>query len=90
MPNQNLSRFVFRHYLRSALVPVLTVELLIILIYFGVNSWVTRQTERSMMMQARANTAMSVIGHSAKVVKKRGAPRLTNRPPSAPPADMSR
>lgn len=48
MPNQNLSRFVFRHYLRSALVPVLTVELLIILIYFGVNSWVTRQTERTL------------------------------------------
>lgn len=48
MPSQSLSRFVFRHYLRSALVPVLTIELLIVAIYFAVNSWVTRRTERTL------------------------------------------
>ncbi len=51
MPSQSLSRFVFRHYLRSALVPVLTIELLIVAIYFAVNSWVTRQTERTLVRE---------------------------------------
>jgi hypothetical protein len=39
-----LERFIFRHYSRSALIPILTIELLLLLIYFGVNAYTARQT----------------------------------------------
>lgn len=42
MDKPSLSAFVLRHYLRSALVPVLTIELLLVAIYFGVTSWIER------------------------------------------------
>jgi C4-dicarboxylate-specific signal transduction histidine kinase len=43
-----LDRFIFRHYARSALIPILTIELSLLLIYFGVNAYTTRQTETTL------------------------------------------
>lgn len=44
-PGSPLDRHIYRHYSRSALIPILTIELLLVLIYFGVNTYTSRQTE---------------------------------------------
>lgn len=46
--SSTLSALVFRNYLRSALIPVLTIELLLVVTYFLVNAWNTRRTENTL------------------------------------------
>jgi signal transduction histidine kinase len=54
MEKPSLSTFVLRHYLRSALVPVLTIELLLVAIYFGVTSWIERTSEATLQSELEA------------------------------------
>jgi C4-dicarboxylate-specific signal transduction histidine kinase len=53
MKAKSLADLVFRHYLRSALLPVLTVELVLVAVYFAVNAWNTRQTAGTMRDEVR-------------------------------------
>lgn len=46
--SRSLSALVFRNYLRSALIPVLTIELLLVVTYFLVNAWNTARTEKTL------------------------------------------
>lgn len=46
--SRSLSALVFRNYLRSALIPVLTIELLLVVTYFLVNAWNTSRTEKAL------------------------------------------
>ena len=48
MGPMDLSRYVFRHYAWSALIPLLTLELLLLGAYFGVNATTNAQTERTL------------------------------------------
>lgn len=54
MEKPSLSAFVLRHYLRSALVPVLSIELLLVTIYFGVTSWIERTSVATMESELSA------------------------------------
>lgn len=54
MEKPSLSAFVLRHYLRSALVPVLTIELLLVAIYFGVTSWIERTSVATLKSELAA------------------------------------
>ena len=54
MEKPSLSAFVLRHYLRSALVPVLTIELLLVAIYFGVTSWIERTSVETLRSELEA------------------------------------
>lgn len=49
--SSTLSALVFRNYLRSALIPVLTIELLLVVTYFLVNAWNTRRTENTLRQE---------------------------------------
>lgn len=44
----SLSTLVFRNYLRSALIPVLSIELLLVVTYFLVNAWNTDRSARTL------------------------------------------
>ncbi|MEN9354637.1 MAG: hypothetical protein RL318_1962 [Fibrobacterota bacterium] len=46
--SRSLSTLVFRNYLRSALIPVLTIELLLVITYFLVNAWNTNRTANTL------------------------------------------
>ena len=48
MSAKSLADLIFRHYLRSALVPVLSVELVLITAYFAVNAWNNARTEATL------------------------------------------
>jgi len=53
MKAKSLADLIFRHYLRSALVPVLTVELLLVSAYFLVNAWNNRETELALRREVQ-------------------------------------
>jgi len=53
MATRSLADLIFRHYLRSALVPVLTVELILVSAYFLVNAWNNRETERALRQEVQ-------------------------------------
>lgn len=42
--SQSLAQLIHRHYLRGALLPILTVELVLVVAYFGINAWANAQT----------------------------------------------
>jgi len=67
MEKPSLSAFVLRHYLRSALVPVLTIELLLVVIYFLVTSWVARRTESTLRREVESTLPFVARDQAAKI-----------------------
>ena len=56
-----LQSVIFSHYARSALIPILTIELLLVAIYFSVNAYTNHQAE--IMLRGEV---MSVMPHLAQ------------------------
>ncbi|MEI6876154.1 MAG: ATP-binding protein [Spirochaetota bacterium] len=56
-----LQRVIFSHYARSALIPILTIELLLVVIYFSVNTYTNHQAESMLRSEV-----MSVMPHLAQ------------------------
>lgn len=67
MEKPSLSAFVLRHYLRSALVPVFTIELLLVLIYFLVTAWVARRTETTLRHEVESTLPFVARDQAAKI-----------------------
>jgi len=59
--NASLTRFVFSHYARSALIPILTIELLLLVVYFAVNYYTNVQSEKMLHQEV-----ISVMPHLVK------------------------
>jgi signal transduction histidine kinase len=53
MRSVRLEQLIFGHYARSALVPIVTIELLLLVIYFGVNAWTARHTESTLEVEVQ-------------------------------------
>jgi signal transduction histidine kinase len=66
-PPISLSRLVFRHYLRSALVPVLSIELLLVTTYFLVTAWNTRRTLEAMRVELSTSLPF-LAGNRAELI----------------------
>ena len=49
-----LERLIFRHYARSALLSILTIEILLLAMYFGINAYIGRQTEATLKGEVEA------------------------------------
>ena len=49
-----LARFIFRHYALGALIPILSIELLLLVIYFAVNSYTRQQTVATLRSEVTA------------------------------------
>jgi len=58
----SLSTLVFRNYLRSALIPVLSIELLLVATYFVVNAWNTHRT--GLALRHELTTALPFLAQS--------------------------
>lgn len=48
MDKGSLERLIFQHYARSALLPILTIEIFLLVLYFSINAWTNYQTERTL------------------------------------------
>jgi signal transduction histidine kinase len=54
MKKIRLDLLIFRHYARSALLSILTIEILLLAMYFGINAYIGRQTEQTLKREVRA------------------------------------
>ena len=54
MKTIRLERLIFRHYVRSALLSILTIEILLLLLYFGINAYIGRQVEATLKGEVQA------------------------------------
>ncbi len=76
MHNSTLKHFVFRHYARSALIPLLTIELLLLVAYFGINYYTNKQTEKTLrnevvlIMPALVNKEADLINKDFELITR--------------------
>ncbi len=54
MKRIRLDTLIFRHYARSALLSILTIEILLLAMYFGINAYIGRQTEQTLKREVEA------------------------------------
>ena len=54
MKKIRLDLLIFRHYARSALLTILTIEILLLAMYFGINAYIGSQTEQTLRQEVRA------------------------------------
>ena len=54
MKKIRLDLLIFRHYARSALLSILTIEILLLAMYFGINAYIGSQTEQTLKREVRA------------------------------------
>ncbi|MCX6971693.1 MAG: hypothetical protein NTV93_16270 [Verrucomicrobia bacterium] len=54
MKEIRLDLLIFRHYARSALLSILTIGILLLAMYFGINAYIGRQTELTLKREVRA------------------------------------
>ncbi len=60
-PSGSLNRFIFEHYARSALIPILTIEMLLLIVYFGVNYYTNQESEKMLR-----DEVISIMPHIVK------------------------
>lgn len=77
MKKIRLDLLIFRHYARSALLSILTIEILLLAMYFGINAYIGRQTEQTLKREVRAvlpdfvsQTADSIHSNFAFIVRQ--------------------
>lgn len=51
----SLHRLIYRSFLGSSLIPLFAIELVLLLVYFGVNSYLSEQQERTLLAEVRQN-----------------------------------
>ena len=49
-----LDKLIFTHYARTALLSILTIEILLLAMYFGINAYIGRQTEATLKAEVEA------------------------------------
>ena len=54
MKRVRLNSLIFRHYTRSALLSILTIELLLLAMYFGINTYIGKQSEKTLKKEVEA------------------------------------
>lgn len=64
MKSQLLSKLLAKKFLQASLIPILTVELLLLAMYFSVNAYIARETRKTMIEQVK-NTAIPIVNQSA-------------------------
>lgn len=66
LPRQPLRALIFRNYLFSALIPIFTIEVLLLLMYFGVNWYIAEQNKETLLQESRET--LPHIAHQASMV----------------------
>lgn len=66
-PRIKLEDLIFRHYARSALLSILTIELLLLAMYFGINAYNGRETGRTIKAEV-AHVMPGLVMQSASTI----------------------
>ena len=55
MKNRNINSLIYKNYLRSALIPILVIEVTLLLLYFGINRYIAEKNQITLLNEATAN-----------------------------------
>ncbi len=58
MNNKKLDKLIFQHYSKSALLPILIIEILLLILYFAINSYTNFRSKESLR-----NDVQKIIPH---------------------------
>lgn len=64
MKSQLLSKLLSRKFLQASLIPIFTIEVLLLALYFSVNAYISRETRKTMIEQVKI-TAIPIVNQSA-------------------------
>jgi signal transduction histidine kinase len=67
MKRLGLEALIFRHYARSALLSILTIEVFLLVMYFGINAYIGRQTEETLKREVEA-VVPDLVSGSAQAI----------------------
>lgn len=66
-PRVKLEDLIFRHYARSALLSILTIELLLLAMYFAINAYTNQKTEQTLKFEVES-VMPDLVAQSATVI----------------------
>ncbi len=55
MKNRNIQSLIYRNYLKSSLVPIFVIEIALLLLYFGINFYISDRNRSTMLAEATQN-----------------------------------
>ena len=55
MQNKNIQTLIYRNYLKSSLIPIFVIELTLLLLYFGINYYISDRNRTTLLNEATAN-----------------------------------
>ncbi|QEP44306.1 hypothetical protein D5085_14940 [Ectothiorhodospiraceae bacterium BW-2] len=55
MDSKSINSLIYRNYLSSSLVPIFTIEVVLLLLYFGINAYIADQNQSTLLNEARHN-----------------------------------
>jgi diguanylate cyclase (GGDEF)-like protein len=53
--SSSLQGLIYRHYLKSALIPMLAIELVLLMLYFGINLYISTRNQDTLLQEVRNN-----------------------------------
>ena len=65
--SRNLQALIYRSYLTSALVPILMIELVLLVLYFGTNSYITTQNQATLLNEVSQHLQDVTQREAAKI-----------------------
>lgn len=74
--NHSIQSLIYRATLRSSLIPIFTIEVVLLLMYFGINAYISRQNQDTLLRGARvqvqevASREVTTIDHQLREVTR--------------------
>lgn len=65
-----LDRLIFRKFFRSALIPIFFIEAFLLILYFGINSYVAKEIEQTLLIITKDNAQKILSGEAWKIDQK--------------------
>ena len=67
MKSIQLQKLLSRQFLKSSLIPILSIELILLILYFGMNAYISSQTKETLIAQVK-NVALPIVENNAALV----------------------
>ncbi len=65
----SINALIYRNYLTSSLVPIFTIEAVLLLLYFGINFYIADKNQATLLSEARANI-QEIASREANAINK--------------------
>ncbi|MBF0256806.1 MAG: HAMP domain-containing protein [Gammaproteobacteria bacterium] len=69
MQPTSIHSLIYRNYLTSSLVPIFTIEVVLLLLYFGINAYISTQNQATLLAEAKHNI-QEIASREASAINK--------------------